>query len=109
MAVIAVFAPGTTKEPFGEGWIVMGRSATLGTAAADEYISKESLGLSRIISAQLSLGAFATAQRVNMVLNSRGTANAENSSPGDLAIESSGAANYVNFIVYGTGFSGSRG
>jgi hypothetical protein len=95
------------KQPFGEGFLVMGLTNTQGTGAADEWISKSVLGLSRIISAQVVNNGSGSVSRVNIVLNAQGTGQAEGSSPGDLGIENT-IGNSITFIVYGTGFRGQR-
>jgi hypothetical protein len=85
------------KVPLGKDWMVMLR-VTPGAAAGDEYIPKEKMGLSKIY------GAFGTvhgtaADCCTFVYNSRGTSTAEDTNPGDLAIESTNSVPYEVWVI----------
>jgi hypothetical protein len=92
------------KIPLGHGWLVMGTVVPSGILQAADYVSKDKLGLTRIISAQVQLGFANGASRCCMQLNARGTGVAEGTNLGDLGFQVLGsAAQTINFIVYGEG------
>jgi hypothetical protein len=102
MAAIALLQP-AKKVPFGNGWLVTGVTQTVGANQTTEWITAASLGLRRIISAQVTSGRAAVATRVSAALNAQGTGVAEGTNLGDLGIRATSAAVGLNFIVFGEG------
>ncbi len=89
----------TRKQPFGPHWIQTFEVTTGGNPAeTDEHIVTEF----RNVIGVLGSTVLGTAERgLNFVLNAEGTADAQNSSYGNLAVEATSASTLLQVTVIG--------
>lgn len=95
-------ALGFTKKgriPFGNYWLVFGRTSALGAGSGVEWIAAKDLGLKSIVSAMAAGTGNSVGSISQVQLNAQGTSVAEGTNPGDLGIRTAVAHSAEVWVV----------